>query len=385
MLLPQSVLPDPLLSQLFRTAFSDAERFQAEWTCLAGILEGAEPTRIFFEHLPLLHRRLTAEQRDPLAELVRTQYRQTWARNKWSMHLLGKFLEAFEAVGIQTLLLKGAALLATHYANDTGARFMGDVDVCVRQADFGRAVSILQGMGWDSTCPAEAFDSRFTHALNFTDGKGNYVDLHAHVLHHSSENNIDDLFWDAAVAVNVGEQQTHVLNDADMVMHSAVHGLRWTAQPTVRWVPDSTTILRGGPLDWDRLRTLTRRLRVSLFVSAAFDYLISQELVDVPEDVMDALRSAHGTKREQNFFQLITRDTFSSFWQTVRLHWHVMTQQQNESTLMRKVVLFPSYLSHRMKAGDFANPMGLLSNWFITHLLSKFGRYERSATGQRLR
>jgi len=59
-------------------------------------------------------------------------------------------LVSFHRAGIQTILLKGAALILLHY-KDPGLRPMVDFDILVPAGKAAAAIKVLTELGWTST------------------------------------------------------------------------------------------------------------------------------------------------------------------------------------------------------------------------------------------
>ena len=49
------------------------------------------------------------------------------------------------------------------------------------------------------------------------------------------------------------------------LLHTIVHGVRWSEVPPLRWIADAMTVLRDPvePLDWDRLLAVAEAIRAS--------------------------------------------------------------------------------------------------------------------------
>jgi len=66
--------------------------------------------------LPLLYRNLRAHGvEDPLMNSFKGIYRLTWYKNQMAFHKMTSLLRSFHHAGIETMLLKGAALVMLHY------------------------------------------------------------------------------------------------------------------------------------------------------------------------------------------------------------------------------------------------------------------------------
>ncbi len=86
-------------------------------------------------------------------------YRHTWTKNTLALHHLNAVLQALQAIDINTCLLKGAALLTTHY-QDVGLRFMSDIDLLVPKNKALSAMRLLEQLGWR---PEEKISANVLH------------------------------------------------------------------------------------------------------------------------------------------------------------------------------------------------------------------------------
>ena len=79
--------------------------------------------------------------------------------------------------GIETMLLKGAALLILFY-KDAGLRPMTDVDLLVRRDQANRAIQLLTSLGWKSKYSSPEALIPFEQAGEFRNGDNQSLDLH---------------------------------------------------------------------------------------------------------------------------------------------------------------------------------------------------------------
>ena len=88
-----------------------------------------------YRMVPLLYRNLERLRvDDPFVGTLRGIYRRTWCESQLLFRRLAKVIEGLRAAGVESLVLKGAALASQAY-DDAGARSMADVDVLVRRRD----------------------------------------------------------------------------------------------------------------------------------------------------------------------------------------------------------------------------------------------------------
>jgi hypothetical protein len=391
-LMLSDVFPNSLHLALFKAVLSSDSDFAIHWIDWASQLSSSgHVDPVSTEHLPLLRGRLGlippgTPCSNPLPQLIQNLYRRTWARNQLLFRSLRASLQTLHDAGVPTLVLKGAALLAMYY-KDMGARTMGDFDVLVPQAHFLTAAQALEASGWTGIFSAKDFDPRFGHALTFKDGQGNFLDLHVHVLHFTSHEDADELFWANSVPMSLLGVETRTLCADDFILHLAVHGMRWAPYLPLRWIPDIAHVISNGDSDWNRLLQMAQHLHASLAVTTVLEYLNKNQLASVPESVLTSLRAIPIDPWEQKRFELNTRNLLGSIFPTIRFHWHIATQRNDAPSLLRRLQLLPAYVGYFTKIAGFNGWLAYLlrGQSLKKHLLAKLGRYARPINDPRLR
>ena len=220
---------------------------------------------------------------DPLMGRLKGTYRRTWFENQLLFQTMSRHLRSLHEAGIQTMVLKGAALVSQYY-RDYGLRRMYDLDILVPSAQVAPALKVLRDAGfvpdWDTRDEAEVLATR--HGWDFKDAGGQNVDLHWRVFHDAIAPVGDVAFWEGAVPVAIHGAPSKTLNTADQLLHVCVHGATWMDELAVHWVADATTILRAvdGALDWDRLLVQARRYHYTELLRVTLTYL--RDVVDAP-------------------------------------------------------------------------------------------------------
>lgn len=260
--------------------------------------------------LPLLYHNLRAHEIEhPWMGKCKGLYRRTWYQNQMLLHHAAALLPHLHAAGIETLLLKGAALVLLHYRN-LGLRPMDDLDLLVPTHQATAAEDLLRKLGWTSNLPpphlAADFAS-FWHAAHFKDRAGRAIDLHWHVLHRVFETGSDDEFWAGRVPVRIGDVVTTALNPTDQLLHACQHGAEYNDVPPLRWIADAVFILRTSPeLDWNRFLAQAQRHHLVLPLRETLRYLRETLAPAIPLTVLQELQSQPTSKTEQRTFQSLT-------------------------------------------------------------------------------
>lgn len=233
--------------------------------------------------LPLLYRNLSLHGvNDPLMATFKGVYRNTWCKNQLLFNKVSAVMRAFHEAGIQTMLLKGAAL-TLNYSRDYGLRPMSDCDILVPTADALPAMKLLRELGWEAYAEKQETYIDLMHAMPFKkDQVGGGIDLHWHVLHQCLQENADEDFWKGAISVKIDDLSTHVLNPTDQLFHVCVHGWHGDVFPTIRWVADAMTVINSSPdaIDWHRLVAQAEKRQLVLRLKDTLPIL--RDLLDAP-------------------------------------------------------------------------------------------------------
>ncbi len=339
----RDVWPTPQQEALLRAALLADERGLAAWRTVRPHLEVARLDAPVQGILPLLRENLAAHDvEDELLPLFKGVHRFTWARNQVLLNRMLPVVAELERAGISTLLLKGAALVVDTRL-DAGMRAMNDVDVLVPTGMTAAAIDVLVSAGLRPvgdvpTWYIADYAPRFVPSHGFTDSDNLQLDLHWHVLHASCQPDADEDFWAAAVAVELLGVRTRSLCPADELLLVILHGLRWNAIPTYRWVLDAALLARGvsGPVDYERLLEQARRRRVLAQLAAGLSYLRRVVDAPIPADILRKLRSSGAPRLERLEFRA------------------QMTQPQRRGALQRELVYHGQYLRRELPLGERA-------------------------------
>lgn len=342
-----SVWPSPSQVLLLKAGLSTERGARDAWEhwLTQADLEAPDPSS--GQVLPLVYSNLRRNGLDlPSMGRLKLHYMAAWAKNQRLFALLGRTLRPLSDHGIDTLVLKGAALVPLFY-RDEGARGMGDFDVLVPETKFHDACSVLQAHGWKPLYHLpEHFDTRFEHAIAFLEPAGDSVDLHCHVLIESCERNADDAFWEASRPLEIQGTKARTLCDTDHLLQVLAHGLTWVKSPPVRWVADAMTILReaGVAIDWDRLATQAVERGVTLKVLATVEYLRSTFDADIPTSMGQSLAQAPGSRSERRRYHTLTRNKRGRPVSLLRHHWSMYHRGIAPSGPLKRITAVPQYL-----------------------------------------
>jgi hypothetical protein len=299
-----------------------------EWRRGAPDIDSLEPGS--HRLLPLVYRNLgPLLADDPDARRLKSVYRRSWMVNQLGLKIGRRAIEALQAAGLETLVLKGGALIASAY-RDAGARPMGDLDVAVRPDRVAEATQALRSAAFT---PAEEDPERalaVRHSLAFKDENGQEVDLHRSMLWRPG---LDEDFWRGSVELDVAGTQTRGLCPADQLLHVCVHGAAWNPVQPIRWAADSYKVLEAADdrFDWDRLVSMAVRGRLTLPIHDAVSYLARELEAPVPEEALQELAAAPVTAAERRAHEALAQPPSSR--RSLAMLWWFWKRHRAEAAL----------------------------------------------------
>ncbi len=294
---------------LLRAALLDGEPARKAWEAWRAQTDLDRLDEPQAELLPLLGRNLARQAIEtPDAVYFRWLHRTAWMVNVGRQCELAALLQRLHAAGIETMLLKGAALVLSDYA-DPGLCAMADVDVLVPAAQAAPAMRCLRLDGWRavgwapfSNDPERTIPVRHSHA--FARG-GEQLDLHWHVLWDTCGSGLEAAFWNGARPARVLGIETRVPSPGHRLLHVCVHGARWHRPRHIRWVADAATLLaQKDTIDWDRLIAAAVAGGVVLPLRAALAFLGRTLDMEIPATARRGLERAPVGRVERLRFAL---------------------------------------------------------------------------------
>lgn len=233
--------------------------------------------------------------------------------NTLRFHELGESLAALAAAGIQTLLLKGAALAEPVYGN-IAVRPMADFDVLVRPEDVEAALTALAQRGYEDVegetqaGAAIAFESQV--ALSRPGPVETIIEIHWSLLdspHHQHRLPMA-WFWDTAAVVEVEGNQTRLLGPEALVLHLCAHLALHHHGTGLLWLHDIAEVLHlhGDRLDWDLLLAKAGECDLVLPLQQVLPQVVEEWRIPVPYEIRERLRDLKPTPEEARIFNWLT-------------------------------------------------------------------------------
>jgi hypothetical protein len=206
----------------------------------------------------------------PETERIRGIYRHTLYRNRLIMHRGTQIAETLRQQGIPSLLLKGAALLASP-GIDLGTRPMADFDLLLpEETDLDAVEQVLR----KSDLPAPALRHRTRVLLSLSDKNGLEYDLQCVPTPTQGTAGAHRIFWDNPSAVLYRNERFYALCPEHFVFHTIVHGMKRNVVSPVRWIADVLQFKQEHPnIDWGLVARTAVSFRLQDPTTAALEYL----------------------------------------------------------------------------------------------------------------
>jgi hypothetical protein len=249
--------------------------------------------------MPLLFRKLREWKReDPILARLKGAHHFHWCKNQVRLRNCFVGIDALQAAGIRLVALKGLAALEDY--GDPGLRPMADVDVLVPRDQGRMALETLIAAGFrlnhgkDPGELAELMVGRHGFGLGQA---GAEIDVHWSSLIEDMSSSADEGLWSRAEPRALFGRNLLVPGVVDRLLHTCVHGARFSRAMSVSWVPDVVLLLsmHQGKLDWDLLVTEARRRLLGLPVRETLRFVREVLRRPVPQEVLDALEPPEPT------------------------------------------------------------------------------------------
>jgi hypothetical protein len=308
-----------------------------------------------FRVMSLVYRRMIELGiEDPDEGRIKGIYRYHWTRNQIAWRGKDKIVRKLGERGIDTLLLKGAALSRTVYP-EPATRGMHDLDILVPLASAETAMALLTGEGWvaQQFKAIHATIERF-HGCSFVHPEFRELDLHWHVMRSCCRTERDLELWAGARPLVIDGIQTKVLCPADMFLHACEHGTHPSPASTLQWMVDATFIIRNSPapFDWARLMDQANKFRLVPMVRNTLEFIRSHFEPSIPQEVIHELSATPVALRDRAAYFLAGRpeEKQGRFHRALVGMGHYLNLTQGRS-LGEKIRGFPLY--HRMLIHEY--------------------------------
>ena len=227
---------------------------------------------------------------------LRRIYNGIIARSIFFYNELRRILENFKQEGIETAVLKGAALAETVY-RDMGLRPFSDVDLLIHRDDLEKAKRKMAEMGYvlDENVTPQKYNEKFGCDLYYV---GRIIlEIHwdiARKIGSDKYTRIDiKRLWERMIPAKVAGVDTLVLSPEDTLLHLCVHLQRHRYNRLI-WLCDICEIIRQNEIDWKYVLETAEKYRTRKYMY--YGLLFTKKIIggcDIPSEVMKRLRPPH--------------------------------------------------------------------------------------------
>lgn len=319
----------------WRASVPEAEVFEAE-------------SRLF----PLVyHNHQKLQYQDDFTSILKLTHRTAFKKTHTHLSNAEAAINLLNGKNIGTILLKGGAV-GTMYYESPALRPMSDIDLLIKPGDFLKAIEALSVAGWNLQCNNPELALQVINSCDFRNSAGEELDIHWRLMRDCWNADKNDLFWDAAVALQYKSLRTETLCNTDQLFHVCCHGARQNSLSPIRWVADAIMILRSADeIDWRRLYDLGKLYRLNLTLFHALDYLKETFNAPIPAGYFERVRDLPISRLEKLSFKLYSQPLTP--WGLRRYAEEIALQysmQVSSTDLRPRTLAFIKYFQHVLES-----------------------------------
>ncbi len=257
-----------------------------------------------------------------VTEELKKDYYATAARNSVIFEELRRVLEAFNNVGLETVVLKGAALAETVYKN-LALRSMSDVDLLIKKEDLCSVDRIFKRLGYYSP-DAKGIDfcvvpTDYLTTLAYISSSKNSPRFHIHWHLVNSTIPNDSLIrnipmagiWHDAEKARIAGVEALVMAPHHLFIHLAEHSLRVThSLSKLSFLCDINEAVESycETIDWERLISESKQFNLDRLVYFPLYFAAEFLNTKIPKEVLLRLRPDRFGLNEKFFIKLVSNN-----------------------------------------------------------------------------
>lgn len=255
--------------------------------------------------IPLLYTKLKGYGiGHPMLAYYKGLYRNFWLKNQLTLKAAKEVLIELHKAEIDTMLHKGMGLILACDIK-LALRPMDDIDFIVQKQEAQSAIEIIQKLGWYTRYDYPT-NLDLIHAYSFQNGKGQSIDLHWYTLDTDLTSDYLDGYWQRSFPADLEGLPIRVMGVTDQLIHTLVHGIRWSRIPAIRWVVDACMLIENSEtgIDWEHFIDLAANLKVGLPASQGLQYLLETFQIPIPDHVLPTLKNIPVSRLQRWEFNL---------------------------------------------------------------------------------
>ncbi|MFB2835270.1 nucleotidyltransferase family protein [Floridanema evergladense] len=254
---------------------------------------------VYIEALtPLLYRILRNE--DWLPENVQVEWRNAYyqnaCRNTLLLRDLGKVLQRLADVGVDVIVLKGAALAEKVY-RDIAVRQMVDLDLLIHPEDLAIVREVLANLGYQlaGVEMQSGFNEEFRNEeIHCKQGLVNVnLDLHWKLVSpvYYQRTFLTDWFWETAILTKISDSPAFILGNEAQIVYLCAHLMLHHGGNSLLWLHDIAEAIAFSPteIDWDLVITKAQNYKLVLSVQQILLRVADEWKAEIPGNVRSQL------------------------------------------------------------------------------------------------
>lgn len=247
---------------------------------------------------PLLYRILRNE--DWLPKNVQTEWRNAYyqnaCRNTLLLRELGKVLQSLADVGVDVIVLKGAALAEKVYG-DIAVRQMVDLDLLIHPEDLAIVREVVANLGYQlaGVEMQSGFNEEFRNEeIHLKQGLINInLDLHWKLVSpvYYQRTFLTDWFWETAIPTKLSDAPAFILGNEAQIVYLCAHLMLHHGGQSLLWLHDIAEVLAFSPtaIDWDLVITKAQTYKLVLSVQQILLRVADEWKAEIPANVRSQL------------------------------------------------------------------------------------------------
>lgn len=300
-----------------------------------------------YQLLPLLYGNLSAHDvTDEHMGRLKGVYRRSWCENQVMLQNLTTILHCFQAGGIDTLLLKAAAL-NLNSSGDNTLRMINFLDILVHPADALKAMSLLQKIGWQPQGKIPEKLGSFAHVLGFKNPSNQYLNLRWHLFGDGLNQPAEKDFWNSAKLTQVGDASAYILSPTDGLFYICVAGGLWNRIMPANRIADAAILLGSSQseIDWHRLITLAQTYHFVLPLKTMLLQLQDILNYPIPSSIVEKIQNLTVSQFEARESQIMAGKK-TTVLERFLLRYFQYCRTVNPDNYGIKLLGFPRYLQY---------------------------------------
>lgn len=300
-----------------------------------------------YQLLPLLYSNLSAHNvTDEHFGRLKGVYRRSWCENQVMLQNLTTILSYFQQAGIDTLLLKAAALNLSS-PGDNGLRMINFLDLLVHPEDALKAMNLLQKIGWQPQGKIPERLVPFAHVLGFKNSSNQYLNLRWHLFGEGFNETAEKDFWNSAKLTQLGDASAYILSPTDGLFYICVAGGFWNQTLPANRIADAAILLNSSSseIDWNRLITLAQTYHFVLPLKTTLSELQNFLNSPIPSSSLETIQNLPISQFESREYQIVAGKK-TSVLERFLLRYFQYYRTVNQDHFGIKLLEFPRYLQY---------------------------------------